>query len=126
MVHGDSRRAPLFGKSLEELGRALPGNGNPSESSPGLAKVPKVWEWFGFGMGTGRMEPLFSIPNLREFPGLWEHWSSLGSWEVGANVVLESPSLEVFRKCWDMALESLENTWGWDGAAMDLRDLSQP
>lgn len=108
-------------------GKALPGNGNSSESSPRLAEdpssLPKRWN----GLGLELVTSLFaSIPNLREFLGLWEHWSSLGFWELGANEVLESPSLEMFKKRGDMALESLENTWGWDNAGLDLRDLSQP
>ena len=39
-------------------------------------------------------------------------------------VVVESPSLEVFKKCEDLALRAVVSGHGWDGLMVGLADLS--
>lgn len=95
-----------FGKSWEgSPARKLPGNGNSSETSPGLAEHPSspprcgmvwVWGWHRKGDGTVCLRPKFELSGF------------LGGWR---NEEMESPSLKTFKNFQDMALE---NTWGWD------------
>lgn len=103
----------FLGKVWQNLpsGRALPGNGDSSESSPRLEKIPRCQSGLGLEL---THHSLPQSRNLREFLGAVRVSGRLEQMRWWSLHPGNTPKLR------DKVLESLENTWGWDSAGLGL------